>query len=119
MIRKTAALEALRLFRMMRRAWAHRHRNLLRRMLGWPLLHSWARCVIKKYFVHTQVDCLLCSAQNTLRLLSKHSPMMGNDRRMFCRKCGLPSAMWTGKCSGKRPPIAPKPQPLFMHIPID
>jgi hypothetical protein len=88
-------------------------------MLGWPLTRSWAAGVIKRHFMHTEIDCLLCDALNDFRLLHKHSPMMGNDRRMFCRKCGLPSRVWTDKCSGKRPPIAPKPQPLFMHIPID
>jgi hypothetical protein len=98
---------------MITKAWV-----FLRRLFGWPHAHDHSSGSVIKQHVHTEINCLLCKAQHDDRL-SKHSPMMGNDRRMFCRKCGLPSRMWTGKCSGRRPPTAPKPQPLFMHIPID
>ena len=102
---------------MITKAWSKSRQKLLRRMLEWTLLRPYISRLIRRYFEHTETDCLLCAAQYTP--VAKHSPMMGNDRRMFCRKCGLPSAMCVDKCSGKRPPTAPKPQPLFMHIPID
>ena len=104
---------------MITKAWAKSHQKLLRRMLTWPLLWKIAVRIIVKHIDHDAAyDCLLCAA-GLSTVQDAHRPMMGGDRQMFCRKCGLPSRVWTGKCSGKRPLVKEKPQPLFMHIPID
>ena len=106
---------------MITKAWARSHQTLLRRALGWPLLWKFAVNLIQKHVSHVDAaDCLLCAAK--LRSVKDaHQPMMGGDRQMFCRRCGLSLNAWMQqpKCAGKRPPVQPTPQPLFMHIPID
>ena len=106
---------------MITKAWALGHQQFLRRALAWPLLWKFAVNLIQKHVSHVDAgDCLLCAAK--LRgVKDAHQPMMGGCRQIFCRRCGLSLTVWMQqpKCTGKRPPVKPTPQPLFMHIPID
>jgi hypothetical protein len=106
---------------MITKAWARNHQILLRRALSWPLLWKFAVNLIQEHVSHVDAgDCLLCAAKQR-SVKNAHRLMMGGDRQMFCRRCGLPLrvSMFQPICTGKRPPVKPTPQPLFMHIPID
>ena len=89
--------------------WMLAHQSLLRRLLSWPLLWRLAHRLIVRYIEHTSSgDCLLCAAK--LRALKyAHTPALGLDRLVYCRKCGLRLIQWNAipKCCGKRPPVKP------------
>ncbi len=92
------------------KAWVYSHRPVLRRLLEVAVLWRIAVRLILKY--ETEHDdsplCLLCAAK--LRALKyAHTPGLGFDRQVFCRKCGLPFTKWNSvpKCSNKRPPSPP------------
>jgi predicted amidophosphoribosyltransferase len=86
------------------KSWVCSHMALLRRLLSWPVLWRISVCLILKHCQHTpDALCPVCAAK--LRALKyAHTPALGLDRRVYCRKCGLQLSMRNAvpKCSNKR-----------------
>lgn len=94
------------------RQWAARHQDLLRWVLGLPLLWQLAYKLIMSNLPHDEsgTSCLVCEAR-ARKLKYSHEVVMNHARQLFCKKCGQPLGAWVSnpKCKGNGPKYKPEP----------
>jgi|SRR5208282_2033305 len=96
------------------------NKDLLRRMLNWPLLWRFAVNAAETLDHEPDASCLKCAAR-LRKLKFTHTPVMNTARQMVCIRCGLPMSDWLNNrhCSGKPPVVKAAPKPIVVAFPVN